>query len=85
MCLAPINYWQNIKKYGVKLKNYEEKRKLIVTGVSWQILKTKIKYYNNKIASNLKNVESNSTKQPKEGSKCICFSVIIIKFCFQIE
>ena len=45
-------------------------------------LKSKIRSYNNKITSNLKNIENNSNNQSKKRFDCICRTLIVIDSVF---
>ena len=68
------SFWQNKIKYEVNWKKIMERKKSIVT----------LKSYNNKITTNFEsNVKTNSTKQLKKLSKCICQSAIVIDSLFK--
>ena len=59
-------------KFGKKLKIFSKKN-LIVNSISRKYLKAKIKSYNGKI-----NINFHDNETPREGSQCICLSVILI-------
>ena len=59
-------------KFGKKLKIFSKKN-LIVNSIPRKYLKAKIKSYNGKI-----NINFHDNETPREGSQCICLSVILI-------
>ena len=59
-------------KFGKKLKILSKKN-LIVNSILRKYLKAKIKSYNGKI-----NINFHDNETPREGSQCICLSVILI-------
>ena len=59
-------------KFGKKLKIFS-KMNLIVNSIPRKYLKAKIKSYNGKI-----NINFHDNETPREGSQCICLSVILI-------
>ena len=69
----------------MKLKKLWREKNSIDSVSGDKYLKTKIKSYNIKITTNFKNVKSNSTKPPKEGSNCICLSAVVIDSVFKSD
>ena len=67
-----MNYQKNTMKFGKKLKIFSKKN-LIVNSIPRKYLKAKIKSYNGKI-----NINFHDNETPREGSQCICLSVILI-------
>ena len=76
-----IKYDKLFKKYNEiweKVKNNLKKEFHSELVHNEKYLKVKIKSYNGKINTNFYN-----NKIPKEGSQCICLSVILIDFVFR--
>ena len=65
-------------KFGKKIKNSIKKELDREPVYKEMYLKAKIKSYNGKINTNFLN-----NKMPKEGSRCICLSVILINSVFR--
>ena len=63
-------------KFGLKLVNY---LKGFDNGPVYieKYLKTKVKFYEEKISANFHN-----NKIKKEGSQCVCLSVVLINYVF---
>ena len=72
-----IKYYELLEKYNeIWEKIWEKifsKKNLIVNSIPRKYLKAKIKSYNGKI-----NINFHDNETPREGSQCICLSVILI-------